>query len=59
MIVCKVSHFFLSVAHGVPVNRFQNGICLPATLLHDIGIRDTQSVTDGCRIVPEVMETEM
>lgn len=44
---------------SVPANRFQNGVCLPAAFLHDIGIRYTKSVADGCCIVPEVMETEM
>ena len=59
MCVRTISHFLLPVTHGVPVYRFQHSVGFPAAFLHDIGIRDTKSVTDVSGIVAEVMETEM
>lgn len=59
MCIRTISHFLLPVTHGVPVYRFQHSVGFPAAFLHNIGIRDTQGVTNGSGIVPEVMETEM
>ena len=44
MFICKLIHFLCFVRQSMSVNSFKRSIISPSTTLHDINIRDSQSV---------------
>ena len=52
MFVCFFIHLDRLVGQGVTVNLFQNRICRPSASFHDVCIRNSKSVLDGCAVMP-------
>ena len=62
--VCKVvadlrAHFLLYITESVSIDVFQGTVRTPSTSFHDVMIRYTNSVKNGCLIVSEIMKPEV